>query len=168
MILKIGIISFSILMFVLVYRVVKTRQMQRKFQVCLSEVLMKASSELELDQTSTVTLENSFKARVCLTCPGYVAEEYIYSQTKKFGISKRVAGRVAKKIPRYDGDYLVLINEGKVVCVVHFQGCACPEIRFSDTNIIGKPILFAEIGNQIKITLKKIAKDVPLLIVKIE
>ncbi len=173
-ILKIGIVLVLLYTLVLICVSLVTRQTKKRFQLCLTEVLREASRELELGQSQVVTVENPFKADVCLTCPGYADEDYIYSQSKKFGISKRVAGRVAKKIPPYDRDYLVLLKKGKVVCVVYLQGYASSYILLLDRNTAGEPIFVGEsifvmdIDGQIEITVKKLEEGNSLLITRME
>lgn len=139
------------------------------FRRTFFESFEKAHKELNLGESKVIVLENILKADICLISGGYLDENYIYSHTQGLELNKRIAKRIAKKIPPYDGEYLTLVKSGRVIFVSHLKRYSAISIYDPNTKtVIGQNMLASKVGKRIKFSAKKVGNHQPLLITKIE
>jgi hypothetical protein len=142
---------------------------RRDFEKRLLESLDIAAGTLRLGESITVSVENTLGADICVICCGYTDGNYIYSHVGEVRINKRLAKRIAKKVPAYDGDYLLLVKGKRVAYVGSLGRYAAPAIHVPGSKgLVGKGILASKVGKQIGLALKRVSDEAPLLIESIE
>jgi hypothetical protein len=164
------LIGLGVFILLIVWSALSWRS-RRHFNRSLFESLASASRELALGETSVVAVENTLKAEFCVICPGYANRRYVYSQVRELGIDERVAGKIAGAVGPYDTDYMLLIRSDRVVFRADLASHALPSVYLPDSKtVVGdhQNMLASRVGKKIRLTVKKVGNETPLLIEKID